>query len=188
MISLKQARNFQTRLARGEKIRLHATVRAGKHAGSYDVATATIPGADPNLRNEEIAFSCHLDHQRPGANDNASGSVAILEVARAINKLINEGKLARPARTLRFIWPPEIEGTITLLNAKPELASRIKAVIHMDMVGGGPETKAIFHVTRGPASLPSFVNDVAEHFGEFVNEQSAQFAGGVTAAVSDVCA
>ena len=36
MISLKQARNFQTRLARGEKIRLHATVRAGKHAGSYD--------------------------------------------------------------------------------------------------------------------------------------------------------
>jgi aminopeptidase YwaD len=181
MISLKQARNFQTRLARGEKIRLHATVRAGKHAGTYDVATATVPGADPNLRDEEIAFSCHLDHQRPGANDNASGSVAILEVARAINKLINEGKLARPARTLRFIWPPEIEGTITLLNAKPELASRIKAVIHMDMVGGGPETKAIFHVTRDPASLPSFVNDVAEHFGEFVNEQSAQFAGGASA-------
>jgi len=46
------------------------------------------------------------------------------------------------------------------------------------MVGGGPETKAIFHVTRGPASLPSFVNDVAEHFGEFVNEQSSQFAKG----------
>jgi len=48
----------------------------------------------------------------------------------------------------------------------------------MDMVGGGPETKAIFHVTRGPKSLPSFVNDVAEHFGEFVNEHSARFASG----------
>ncbi len=180
MVSLKQARNFQQRLARGEKIRLHAVVRAGKHPGFYDVVTATIPGADPNLRNEEIAFSCHLDHQRPGANDNASGSVAILEVARTFSKLINEGKIARPARTIRFIWPPEIEGTITLLNAKPEIASRIKAVIHMDMVGGGPETKAIFHVTRGPASLPSFVNDVAEHFGRFVNEQSAEFAGGAS--------
>ena len=178
MISLKQARNFQSRLARGEKVRLHAIVRAGKHPGSYDIATATIPGADPNLRNEEIAFSCHLDHQRPGANDNASGSVTILEVARAFNKLISEGKIARPARTIRFIWPPEIEGTIALLNARPEIASRIKAVVHMDMVGGGPETKAIFHVTRGPASLPSFVNDVAEHFGQFVNDQSAQFAGG----------
>jgi aminopeptidase YwaD len=178
MISLKQARNFQTRLARGEKVRLHAVVRAAKHVGSYDVVTATIPGADPALRNEEIAFSCHLDHQRPGANDNASGSVAILEVARAFSKLISENKIARPARTIRFIWPPEIEGTIAFLNARPEIASRIKAVIHMDMVGGGPETKAIFHVTRGPASLPSFVNDVAEHFGKFVNEQSAQLAKG----------
>jgi len=37
------------------------------------VVTATIPGADPKLKEEEIAFSCHLDHQRPGANDNASG-------------------------------------------------------------------------------------------------------------------
>ena len=180
MISLKQARNFQTRLAGGEKIRLHAIVRAGKHPGFYDVATATIPGADPNLRNEEIAFSCHLDHQRPGANDNASGSVAILEVARTLNKLIDEGKIPRPARTIRFIWPPEIEGTIALLNARPEVTSRIKAVIHMDMVGGGPETKAIFHVTRGPASMPSFINDVAEHFGEFVNNQYAEFAGGAT--------
>ena len=178
MISLKQARNFQTRLARGEQIQLHAIVRAGKHAGAYDVVTATIPGADPSLSDEEIAFSCHLDHQRPGANDNASGSVAILEVARTFSKLISENKIPRPARTIRFIWPPEIEGTIAFLNARPKIASRIKAVIHMDMVGGGPETKAIFHVTRGPASLPSFVNDVAEHFGKFVNEQSAQFAKG----------
>ncbi len=182
MISLGQARNLQSRLARGEKVRLHAAVRAGKHAGTYDVVTATIPGADPDLRNEEIAFSCHLDHQRPGANDNASGSVAILEVARTFSKLIREGKIARPARTIRFIWPPEIEGTITYLVARPEIAARIKAVIHMDMVGGGPETKAIFHVTRGPNSLPSFVNDVAEHFGEFVNKQSADFAGGQPAA------
>ena len=182
MIALGQARSFQTRLARGEKFRLHAVVRAGKHPGPYEVVTATIPGADPNLRNEEIAFSCHLDHQRPGANDNASGSVAILEVARTFSKLIREGKIARPARTIRFIWPPEIEGSITYLVARPEIAARIKAVIHMDMVGGGPETKAIFHVTRGPNSLPSFVNDVAEHFGEFVNEQSANFAGGRTAA------
>jgi len=182
MISLKQARSFQQRLSRGEKIRLGATVRAGKHPGFYDVVTASIPGADPRLRAEEIAFSCHLDHQRPGANDNASGSVAILEVARTFSKLIREGRIARPARTMRFIWPPEIEGTLALLNARPELASRIKAVIHMDMVGGGPETKAIFHVTRGPASLPSFVNDVAQHFGEFVNEQSAKFSKGESAA------
>jgi len=97
-------------------------------------------------------------------------------VARTLQKLINERKLARPARTIRFIWPPEIEGTVTLLNAKPEFAKRIKAVVHMDMVGGGPETKAVFHVTRGPMSLPSFVHDVAWAFAEFVNEESYKFA------------
>ena len=176
MVSLKTARGFRERLAKSEKIRLHAVVKAGQHPGNYEVVTATIPGADSKLKDEEIAFSCHLDHQRPGANDNVSGCVTILEVARTLQKLISEGKLARPARTIRFIWPPEIEGTITLLNAKPELAKRIKAAVHMDMVGGGPETKAVFHVTRGPMSLPSFVHDVAWAFAEWVNEESYRFA------------
>lgn len=176
MVSLKTARSLRDRLAQGEQIRLHAVVRAGRHAGSYEVVTAVIPGADSGLKDQEIAFSCHLDHQRPGANDNASGCATILEVARTLQKLISEGKLPRPARTLRFIWPPEIEGTTTLLNARPDFAKSIKAVIHMDMVGGGPETKAIFHVTRGPMSLPSFVHDVAEAFAAFANEQTERFA------------
>jgi aminopeptidase YwaD len=181
MVSLKTGRALRDRLAKGEHIQLHATVKAGQHPGFTEVVTATIPGADPKLKDEEIAFSCHLDHQRPGANDNASGCVTILEVARTLQKLIDDGKLARPARTIRFIWPPEIEGTLTLLNAKPEFAQRIKAVVHMDMVGGGPVTKSVFHVTRGPMSLPSFVHDVAWAFGEFVNEQSYNFAAGLPA-------
>ncbi len=215
MVSLKTARAMKERLGKGEKIRLHAVVKAGQHAGNYEVVTATIPGADAKLKEEEIAFSCHLDHQRPGANDNASGCVTILEAARTLQKLINEGELARPARTIRFIFPPEIEGTLALLNGPrgsfqtwdidetfggpferqipvrpkqfpsgvplggysgPELAKRIKAVVHMDMVGGGAETKAVFHVTRGPMSLPSFVHDVAWAFAEFVNEESYKFA------------
>jgi len=176
MASLKAARSLRERLAHDEHIHLHAIVKAGQHPGAYNIVTATIPGADPKLRDQEIAFSCHLDHQRPGANDNASGCVTILEVARTLQKLITEGKLARPARTLRFIWPPEIEGTTTLLNARPEFAARIRAVVHMDMVGGGPATKAIFHVTRGPMSLPSFVYDVGEAFGDFVNRESDLYA------------
>jgi hypothetical protein len=176
MVSLRTARQFRERLARGEQIRLHAAVQAGQHAGAYSIVTAKISGADAKLKDEEIVFSCHLDHPRPGANDNASGCAAILEVGRTLSKLIAEGKIQRPARTMRFVWPPEIEGTMVLLNAKPEWAARVKAVIHMDMVGGGPETKAVFHVTRGPMSLPSFIYDVAEAFAEFVNEQSYKFA------------
>jgi hypothetical protein len=176
MVSLKTARGLRERLAHGETIHLHAVVKAGQHPGNYEVVTATIPGADRKHKDEEIAFSCHLDHQRPGANDNSSGCATILEVARTLQELLGEGKLERPARTIRFLFPPEIEGTLTLLNAKPEFARRIKAVVHMDMVGGGPQTKAVFHVTRGPMSLPSFVDDVAWAFAEWVNEESYQFA------------
>jgi aminopeptidase YwaD len=218
MVSLKTARALQARLARGEKITLHAVVKAGQHAGNYEVVTAVIPGLDAKLKEEEIAFSCHLDHQRPGANDNTSGCATILEVARTLAKLTADrtsggctpigkiddpkmdaatrkeferlqlchwltggGILLKPARTIRFIFPPEVEGTMALLNARPEFAARIKAVIHMDMVGGGPETKAVFHVTRGPMSLPSFVHDVAWAFADWVNEESYKFAATGTA-------
>lgn len=178
MVSLKQARDFQKRLQAGKTIKLSAKVKAGQHPGHYDILTAVIEGADPNLQNEEITFTCHLDHPRPGANDNASGSVTIMEVARALKKLIDEGKIERPKRTIRFIWSPEIEGTTVLLNYRPALAANIKAVIHMDMVGGGPETKAIFHVSRSPKSLPSFVSDIGEAFGMYLNEASDKFASG----------
>ena len=158
--------------------RLQARVDAGQHPGSYDIPTAVIRGQDPVVGSQEIVFSCHLDHQRPGANDNASGCAAILEVARALNKLIDDGRIERPRRTIRFVWPAEIEGTIALLNARPELAERTLAVIHMDMVGGdAATTKAVFHITRSPRSMPSFINDVAEEIGRFVNEQSDRFAG-----------
>ena len=176
MVSLRTHRALQARLAAGETIRLKASVKAGQHPSHYEVVTAVIPGADPQLKDEEVAYSCHLDHPNPGANDNASGCAAILEVARTLQALIAEGTIPRPARTIRFIWPPEIEGTLTLLVAKPELAKRIKAVVHMDMVGGGVETQAVFHVTRGPASLPSPIHDVAWSFARWVNEQTYRYA------------
>lgn len=178
MVSLKQARNFRERLAKGEEIRLHAKVETETKPGDFEILTAVIKGTDPKLSNEEILYTCHLDHPRPGANDNASGCVAILEVARTLKKLIDEGKLERPKRTLRFLWSPEIEGTTALFNYKPEFATRTKFNIHMDMVGGGPETKAIFHVSRGPQSIPSFINDVGEAFGTYLNKASYAYASG----------
>ena len=100
-----------------------------------------------------------MDHPRPGANDNASGCVSILEVARSLKTLIDAEILPRPARTIRFLWPAEIEGSIMYLAGHPH-AHLIKANIHMDMVGGGPETKAVFRISGGPISVPTFIADV----------------------------
>ncbi len=177
MLSSKQANALRGRLANGEHVTLHAIVRAARHASMYNPVTALIPGSD--LRAEEIVLSCHLDHQRPGANDNASGCATILEVGRTIAKLIADGKIARPSRSIRFVWPCEVECTMVLFNAEPAMRARFKAVVHMDMVGGAQVTKAVFHVNGSPLSLPTFVNDVGHAFGAFVNEESGAYAAGV---------
>jgi hypothetical protein len=178
MISLGEARRLQRRLAAGEDILLHAKVDASHEIGSYRFATAAIRGTDK--ADEDIHFTCHLDHPRPGANDNASGCVAILEVARTLNKLVDNGVLPRPSRTIRFLWPAEIEGSIIYLSQHDDV-SRIKANIHMDMVGGGPVTKSVFRISGGPASVPSFIADVGHEIGHFVNAQTEAFASGATA-------
>jgi aminopeptidase YwaD len=177
MLSSKQANGLRARLASGDHITMHAIVRAARHPSMYNPVTAVIPGTD--RKNEEIVLSCHLDHQRPGANDNASGCATILEVGRTIAKLIADGKIPRPSRTIRFIWPCEVECTMVLFNAEPEMRARFKAVIHMDMVGGAQVTKAVFHVNGSPLSLPTFVNDVGHAFGAFVNEESDAYAAGI---------
>lgn len=177
MISLRRAREYQSRLARGESITLHATVKAEMKPASYDVVSAIIPGT--SVAGEEIVFSCHLCHQRPGANDNASGAAAILEVARTLTTLIRRGELAAPGRTIRFIWPPEINGTVAYFASHPEIVRRMKAVVHCDMVGGNYAiTKSVLHVTHTPASLPSCVNTVGDIFGEYAIAGSMKAASG----------
>lgn len=177
MISLREARSLQRRLAAGERITLHAAVKAANDdAVPYETAMATIPGTDPAAG--EIVFSCHLDHQKPGANDNASGCSANLEIARTLKKLIDGGRIPAPARTIRFVWPSEMTGTIAYLTRYPEIAGRIRAAVHLDMVGGDPfVTKSVLHVTRSPWSIATVTDDVAEVFGRYVIDGAMRAAG-----------
>ena len=177
MISLGEARKLQQRMEAGEEILFHARVLATHESGTYRFATAAVRGTDK--ADEEIHFTCHLDHPRPGANDNASGCVAILEVGRALQALIDEELLPRPSRTIRFLWPAEIEGSIMYLVGRNDVEN-IKANIHMDMVGGGPVTKSLFRISGGPISVPSFIADLGHEVGHFVNAQTEAFASGST--------
>jgi hypothetical protein len=175
MISLGEARKLQQRLAAGEEILFHARVDASHEKGHYEFVTAEIEGTD--RKDEIIHYTCHLDHPRPGANDNVSGCVAILETARTLNALIHAEILPRPRRTLKFLWPAEIEGSIMYLAGLDD-SSRIKANIHMDMVGGAPVTKAVFRISGGPYSVPSFIADLGHEIGHFINDQTRRFADG----------
>jgi len=177
MIPLREARALQQRLGRGERITLHAVVRArNDEAQPYETLVGTIPGTTPSAG--EIVFSCHLDHEKPGANDNASGCSANLEIARSLTALISAKRLPPPARTIRFIWPSEMTGTIAYLTKYPEIAGRIKAAVHLDMVGADPFiTKSVLHVTRSPWSIATATDDVEEVFGRYVIDGALRAAG-----------
>jgi hypothetical protein len=177
MISLREARSLQQRLTKGERITLHAVVRArNDDSMPYETAIATIPGTDPAAG--DIVFSCHLDHEKPGANDNASGCSANLEIARTLKSLIDAKRIPPPVRTIRFIWPSEMTGTIAYLTKYPEIAARIKAAVHLDMVGADPFiTKSVLHVTRSPWSIATVTDDVQEVFGRYVVDGAMRAAG-----------
>jgi aminopeptidase YwaD len=177
MVSRLTASDLRARLNQDEKIVLHARVKAEVGPGHWTVVTATIPGSDPAAG--EVVYSCHLDHERPGANDNGSGCVTILESARVLARLIATGALPRPKRTLRFIWGPEVEGTMAFLASHPEIKQRLRADIHMDMVGGDPfKNKSVFHVSGTPWSLPSFVTDVGATFLQTIQTAATNYAEG----------
>jgi len=175
MVSRDTAESLRARLRAGEQIVLHAEVKAEVGPGHWTVVTGVIPGTDPG--SDEIVYSCHLDHQRPGANDNDSGCVTILESARVLERLISSGALPRPKRTLRFVWGPEVEGTMAYLSRHPDIRARLRADIHMDMVGGDAfKNKSILHVTGTPWSLPSFVTDVGATLAEVIRSAAANYA------------
>ncbi len=175
MVSRETAESLRARLATAEPVILSAKVKAEVGPGHWTVVSGVIAGTDPAAG--EIVYSCHLDHQRPGANDNGSGCVTILESARIIARLISTGALPRPKRTLRFVWGPEVEGTMAYLSRHPEIRKRLRADIHMDMVGGDPfKNKSILHVTATPWSLPSFVTDVGATVAEVIRTGAAHYA------------
>jgi hypothetical protein len=177
MVSKRQAEAFRARLAAGEAIVLSARVDAKMMPATYDVVVATIPGTDP--ASGEVVLTAHLCHQSAGANDNASGSAAILEVGRALAAAIRRGSLPRPKRSIRFLWVPEIAGSQVYLVRHPELVPRLVAGIHMDMVGGTlATTKGTFHLSRTAESLPHVVNPIAEAWFDQVLAASRRYAEG----------
>jgi hypothetical protein len=106
---------------------------------------AIIPGSDPALRDEYVVVSAHMDHVgvgRPvngdsiynGADDDASGTAGILEVAQAIAALPT-----RPRRSVAFVHVSgEEKGLLgsRWFSEHPTIPlARIVADINVDMIG-----------------------------------------------------
>lgn len=139
----------------------------------YQNLLAVVPGSDPDLAEEVLIVSGHFDHVgygnrsnsfgpfgqiHNGADDNASGTAAVLAVARAIASL-NNG----PRRTVLFaLWDAEEGG---LLGAKHWLSEptvapeNVRLMINCDMVG---RLRNDVLVTYGIRTAPGLRRRVAE--------------------------
>ena len=128
---------------------------------------ARIPGTDPSL--PEIVLTSHLQEEKFSANDDQSGVASMLEIGRALTRLIADGKLPRPRRGIRFWWADEIYSEYRYFADHPGEEKKILANINQDMVGAkqsvGQRTQ---FMARTPWAVPSYLSDVQQSILEAV--------------------
>lgn len=154
-LSRREGLKLKSYLTEGKKVTVRAKVDAELFPSKLDVVSAGFPG-----KGKAVLFIAHLCHPQPGANDNASGSGALLEMVRTIKALLDGGKL-KLRRPVRFLWVPEMYGTIAYLSSHPEFAAQTLCAINLDMVGENErKCNAKLRLTDTPWSLPSFLPDL----------------------------
>jgi Zn-dependent M28 family amino/carboxypeptidase len=128
---------------------------------------ARIPGTDPSL--PEIVLTSHLQEEKFSANDDQSGVASMLEIGRALTRLIAEGKLPRPRRGIRFWWADEIYSEYRYFADHPGEEKKILANLNQDMVGAkqsaGHRTQ---YMARTPWAVPSYLSDIQQSILEAV--------------------
>jgi hypothetical protein len=132
----------------------------------YRNILALLPGSDPLLKDQVLVVGAHYDHLGhgrpnnknaagtiyPGADDNASGTSGVVELARAFSSLP-----IAPKRSILFIWfDGEEKG---LLGSKhwttsPTMPlSRVKFMLNLDMIGALRAERVIVFGSRTATGL-----------------------------------
>ncbi len=132
----------------GPEIQLSTAVN--RHIVPDRNVVAVLEGSDPSVSDEVIIISAHYDHNGAddgqvfnGADDDGSGTVALLEIAEAYARAAERGE--RPRRTVLFAaWNSEERG---LLGAWAYTEhplyplDKTVAVLNMDMIGRNEEVR-----------------------------------------------
>lgn len=125
------------------------TTDVNLHRARVPNVVGVLPGNDPKLRDELIVIGAHFDHLgwggenslyagkdsaiHHGADDNASGTAAMVAIAR---KLAHDGKNRRSILFIGFNGEEEgLLGSASLVRDSTFPTSRIVTMINMDMIG-----------------------------------------------------
>ena len=150
-ISMKDGAAIRKLLEKGIKLTVKANVNAKNYAGKMPAVSGVIPGTNPK---EEVITFGHV--YEVGAHDNASGTGLIMEVARVLQELIKTGKLPRPKRSIRFLFPHEMYGTLDWVANHRDKTRKLVAGLNLDMVGG----KGLSLRLKTSDEIPSFSTEL----------------------------
>ncbi|MEN6310701.1 MAG: M20/M25/M40 family metallo-hydrolase [Acidobacteriota bacterium] len=150
------------------KIRLVVGSRHLAAAVGYNVA-GYIEGSDPALRNECLVIGGHFDHCGrhlgllfAGADDNASGSATVMEIAKAFAAL---GR--KPKRSVLFVLfggeEMGLQGSTYFVNHVPAPFTKVDAMFNFDMTGEGDGLWG--GVSAEPAGLKKVFEDADKSVG-----------------------
>lgn len=129
--------------------KIHLAVVSQHHADGVGVnIVGILPGSDPTLKEECVIVGAHGDHLGkigdilfPGADDNASGSAVVMEIAQAF-----AATKPRPRRSVVFALfggeEIDIVGARYMAEHLPAPFKKVSLVINFDMVGEGSGARA----------------------------------------------
>ncbi len=132
----------------GTRIELRTAVQ--RHTVPDRNVLGMLEGSDPKLKDEWVLVTAHFDHDGMigtqvlnGADDNASGTVALLDIADAYALAARQGQ--RPRRSVLFAaWNSEERGLLgawAYTEHPPAPITNIAGVLNMDMIGRNEEVE-----------------------------------------------
>jgi hypothetical protein len=149
MLSADSARQLIAQLKRPQpRVTATLTVDVERNIHHTENVLALVEGSNPALKNEVVVVGAHYDHDGEaygqiwyGADDNGSGTVALLQMAEALGS-----GAAHPARSILLCaWAGEEKGEFgsRFYTSHPVFPlNRTVAMFQMDMIGRNEEHAA----------------------------------------------
>lgn len=174
-LALEEQGEFPASFVLQRRVAVRVPVASVARLRPYNLV-ALVRGGDERLKDEYVTIAAHLDGAvgsrsvdgdgvYNAADDNASGSAALLAIAEQM------ARAPRPKRSLIFIWDSGEEqglwGTRRFVHAPPVPLERIVTHVNVDMIGG----------SRRPGSADAGSNEVTEPGEVFVIGPNVLSAG-----------
>lgn len=172
-ISLGELRKMFDTLKEGERVfggerddrRMDISIKTHQWRGKSSNVVGWVEGSDEQLKHEYVLFGSHHDHIGSregmifnGADDNGSGTVAMLELAQAM-------QIARPKRSVIFVWHTAEEkglwGSRYFVEHSPVPVESMSAELNMDMISrNDPDQLYLIGSNKLSSDLDAIINAV----------------------------